>query len=71
MKKKTKAPGTPSRAKLITTTKAAALLGLSPSTVLRAVRDGQFGVHFQTPGGHHRLSVEAVEAFRAKLGGAA
>ncbi len=54
--------------KRYTTTQAAKILGLSPSTVLRAVKDKALAAH-TTPGGHFRIPAPAVEAFRRLLSG--
>lgn len=54
--------------KLYTTTQAATMLNLSPSTVLRAVKDKQLKAG-HTPGGHFRIPESAIEAFRRQLMG--
>lgn len=56
--------------KRYTTTEAAKLLSLSPSTVLRAVKDKMLKTH-TTPGGHFRIPASSVEAFRRQLAGSA
>jgi excisionase family DNA binding protein len=56
--------------KRLTTTQAAKILGLSSSTVLRAVKDKAILAHI-TPGGHFRIPLLAVEAFRRQLAGGA
>src|SRR3990167_1419099 len=45
---------------LLTTTKAARILGLSTSTVLRAIQAGKLKSR-KTPGGHHRVTMSDVE----------
>lgn len=52
--------------KRYTTTQAAKLLGLSPSTVLRAVNDKKLKAQV-TPGGHFRITRSAVMDFQKKL----
>lgn len=54
--------------KRYTTTEAAKLLSLSPSTVLRAVKDKMIKTQ-TTPGGHFRIPASCVEEFRLRLGG--
>ena len=54
--------------KRYTTTQAAKILGLSSSTVLRAVKDKALAAH-TTPGGHFRIPESSVEAFRRRLMG--
>lgn len=44
----------------VTTSKAAKLLGLSPSTVLRAIEHGQIQA-WKTPGGHNRVVLSDVQ----------
>lgn len=54
-----------SRKDHMTTTSAAILACVSPSSLLRAVKAGQIA-SFQTPGGHHRVDPdEVVEFFRS------
>ena len=47
---------------LLTTTKAARILGLSASTVLRAIQAGKIKSR-KTPGGHHRVTMGDVQGF--------
>lgn len=58
MKKKPEPP-TPHRS--LTTTQAAAIVGLSPSTVLRAIKDGKLKA-WATPGGHWRVALADVHS---------
>lgn len=46
--------------RLLTTGQAARELGVSASTLLRWVRDGQVKPDLTTAGGHHRFDVENV-----------
>ncbi len=43
---------------------AARWLGISKSTLLRAVRDGRLPFTYQTPGGHLRFALNDLERFR-------
>lgn len=47
-------------------TEVAALLGVNPATVARAVQSGRLIASEVTPGGHHRFSAADVEAFRRR-----
>jgi excisionase family DNA binding protein len=51
----------------LTTSEAARRLGISKSTLLRAVRRGLIRAAFRTPGQHLRFSAEELDAFRAEL----
>ena len=51
----------------LTTSEAARRLGISKSTLLRAVRRGLVRAAFRTPGQHLRFTVEELDAFRAQL----
>lgn len=57
----------PARFQSYTTGDVAALLGVSASTALRWVRDGELA-SYVTPGGHHRVPVEALAEFAARTG---
>ena len=59
MNRKTFKQPTP-EVQLLTTTQAAIAIGLSPSTVLRALKDGKLK-SFKTPGGHYRVSLEEAK----------
>lgn len=54
--------------KRFTTTQAAKILGLSSSTVLRAVKDKMLRAQ-TTPGGHFRILESSVDAFNRRLTG--
>lgn len=45
----------------MTTAKAGKLMGLSTSTILRAIKDGKLRAG-QTPGGHYRILVDDLKA---------
>jgi excisionase family DNA binding protein len=51
----------------LTTSEAARRLGISKSTLLRAVRRGLVRAAFRTPGQHLRFTTEDLDAFRAEL----
>lgn len=53
---------------LITTTDAAALLGVSPSTIYRMEQQGLI-TSYRTPGGQRRFSQSALEQYLAESGG--
>ncbi len=50
----------PGSAKWLTTGEAADLCGVAPDTVLRWIKKGKLPAE-RTPGGHHRIPIEAVE----------
>jgi len=51
----------------LTTSEAARRLGISKSTLLRAVRRGLVQAALRTPGPHLLFAVEALDAFRPEL----
>ena len=51
----------------LTTSEAARRLGISKSTLLRAVRRGLVQAAFRTPGQHLRFAVEDLDAFQTEL----
>jgi excisionase family DNA binding protein len=48
----------------LTSSAAALRLGISKSTLLRAVRRGRLGCSYRTPGRHFRFAVEDLDRFR-------
>jgi excisionase family DNA binding protein len=48
----------------LTSSAAAARLGISKSTLLRAVHGGQLRCAYQTPGRHLRFAAEDLDRFR-------
>lgn len=51
----------------LTTSEAARRLGISKSTLLRAVRRGLIQAAFRTPGQHLRFTSRELDAFQAEL----
>lgn len=50
-----------------TTSEVARLLGVTPPTVIKWVKDGQLSAH-RTPGGHRRISAAELAEFTARCG---
>jgi excisionase family DNA binding protein len=53
---------------ILTTSEAAKQLGISKSTLIRAVNRGQVQPAFRTPGRHLRFTVEELQEIRRSLG---
>jgi excisionase family DNA binding protein len=53
---------------VLTTSEAAQQLGISKSTLIRAVNRGQVQPAFRTPGRHLRFTFEELKAIRRSLG---
>jgi excisionase family DNA binding protein len=53
---------------VLTTSEAAQQLGISKSTLIRAVNRGQVQPAFRTPGRHLRFTYEELNAIRRSLG---
>jgi excisionase family DNA binding protein len=51
----------------LSTSEAARRLGISKSTLIRAVNRGEIQPAFRTPGRHLRFTVETVEEIRHRL----
>ena len=51
----------------LTTSEAARRLGISKSTLLRAVRRGLIQAAFRTPGQHLRFTLDELNAFQAEM----
>ncbi len=52
---------------LLTTSAAARWLGISKSTLIRAVQRGEIQAAFRTPGRHLRFTVHELEAIKQQL----
>jgi excisionase family DNA binding protein len=51
----------------LSTSEAADRLGISKSTLIRAVNRGEVQAAFRTPGGHLRFTAETLEEIRLRL----